>query len=288
MDYYPSDPNATDFYHLNDADRLPNGNTLISVRNLNLVLEVDEGGKIEWSYGNASELSEISRQHNPVRLNNGNTLICDSGNDRIIEVDIQGNIVWSTESLQGIYLDFPRGVEKLPNGNVLISDSINNRHLEITMDGRIVWEVTNMILAYDADRVDPHAPDLEFVSPVNDSYSPGPIPIFIKSDARDLSDIWISLYDDTNSELILDDFLLENKKNYTISLQTGSFTIRAWANDTSMGNIMATSDHNPNIVMVVLSITVSANSGNLHAILTIILASTIIGIIIIIITRKKG
>ena len=69
-----------DTYHLNDADRLPNGNTLISLLLMNLVVEVNQEGEIVWYAGDLDDISNsiIFRQHNPTRLMNNNTIICDS------------------------------------------------------------------------------------------------------------------------------------------------------------------------------------------------------------------
>ena len=71
-----------------DADRLPNGNTLIADTFGSRVLEIDRDGKIVWSF------AKDIRPFDADRLANGNTLIADVLKDRVIEVNAAGEIVW--------------------------------------------------------------------------------------------------------------------------------------------------------------------------------------------------
>jgi len=72
-----------------DADRLPNGNTLITDSNNDRIVEVTPGGVVVWEYATG-----LSHPYDADRLDNGATLISDSGNGRVIEVDNTGDIVW--------------------------------------------------------------------------------------------------------------------------------------------------------------------------------------------------
>ncbi|MDD2666751.1 MAG: hypothetical protein PHI74_07815, partial [Methanocellales archaeon] len=63
-----------------DADRLPDGNTLISDANNNRVIEVDPAGTIVWEYITGGEPTTVER------LSNGNTLICDPVLNLVFEV----------------------------------------------------------------------------------------------------------------------------------------------------------------------------------------------------------
>ncbi|MHA1370373.1 MAG: hypothetical protein ACTSRA_11735 [Promethearchaeota archaeon] len=249
-------------YHLNDADRLPNGNTLISINCLNLVVEVNPDGDIVWQYGNPDGLSPLYHQHNSTRLVNNHTTICDSDHDRIIEIDEFGNIVWTTESFPWIHLEFPLSAEKLPDGNTLINDSGNHRDIEITMNGIIVWEYCTDSGTYDADRIDSNAPDLEYIYPTNTTYNSNQIPIKLISEAIDLDKIWLSLHNDKAEEWVFEDLLVENNQTYYINVPDGRYTLFAWANDTYMNSLMLTSDQIPNINQEPLVISFTVGNVN--------------------------
>jgi len=226
-DWFDPPVNLDDWTHLNDVDRLPNGHTLISFRNLRKVIEVNETGHIVWSWGNSTNLGE---PHNPDKLLNGNVLICDSGYNRIIEVNTTTDeIVWQYEG----QLYWPRDADRLPNGNTLIADSLNDRVLEITPEGEIVWEQTGLTMVYEADRLNNVPPTLSIDSPNNQTYSTvHPIEIDLSSPDWDLSKLWFRIYDDTNNIWI-------DSENVTWSgevqreLPPGSYTLFSYANDSS-------------------------------------------------------
>ena len=73
----------------NEAQRPADGNTLITDRDNNRVIEIDATGTIVWSY------TSLLHPHNATRLPNGSTLICDSDHNRVIEVTLAGGIAWS-------------------------------------------------------------------------------------------------------------------------------------------------------------------------------------------------
>lgn len=122
--------------HPNSAQRLDNGNTIISLRNLDLVLEVDAQKKAVRSYGALI----LKHQHCAWQLDNGNLLIADNGNGRVIEVDQKSQqIVW--EYAQDLNLPTQGCAVRLPSGNTLITDSSNLRILEVTPGKQIAWEL---------------------------------------------------------------------------------------------------------------------------------------------------
>jgi hypothetical protein len=127
----------------NEAYRLANGNTLITSRDNNRVIEVTPAGSAVWGY------YSLSGPHNGNRLPNGHTLISDSDGDRVIEVDSSGNIVWQYATS----LRWPRSAQRLANGNTLIADSRNNRVIEVNGSGTIVWSVTGESMPFTAVRL---------------------------------------------------------------------------------------------------------------------------------------
>lgn len=140
--------NLSDGSHLrypNDAERLANGHLLITDRNNDRVIEVDDAGTVVWS------LAGLQRPHNADRLPNGHTIISDSENDTIVEVDASGKEVWRYGGKDVLY--WPRDADRLDNGNILITDTRNNRVIEVTSDGQEVWRFEGLSMPYEADRL---------------------------------------------------------------------------------------------------------------------------------------
>jgi hypothetical protein len=147
-----------DWTHMNDIDRLANGNFQLSIRNFDVLLEVDpRTDAIVDVVGRPASRQTIHQQHNPMRL--GETvLVADSENDRVVELDVETDeLVWEYDGTgSGQRLQWPRDVDRLPNGNTLITDSRNFRVLEIDANGTVVWEYSMRAergIAYEADRI---------------------------------------------------------------------------------------------------------------------------------------
>ena len=120
--------------HTNAVTRLESGNTLISLRNFNVIAEVDQEGKLVRTIGKGL----LKEQHDPLILSNGNILMANHGEpESAIELDPSGNIVWQ-------YMIRNRGswpvrdANRLPNGNTLITAS--DRIIEVTPDREVVWQ----------------------------------------------------------------------------------------------------------------------------------------------------
>ena len=147
-----------DWTHMNDIDRLANGNFQLSIRNFDVLLEVDpRTDAIVDVVGRPASRQIIYQQHNPMRL--GETvLVADSENDRVVELDVETDeLVWEYDGTgSGQRLQWPRDVDRLPNGNTLITDSRNFRVLEIDANGTVVWEYSMRAergIVYEADRI---------------------------------------------------------------------------------------------------------------------------------------
>jgi hypothetical protein len=141
----------------NDAERLPDGSTLISGTGAplgldptctvtggcidNRVLIVDGSGAITWQYGPAELNAPVAARLLP----GGNVLITDQGNNRIVEVTPAKTVAWQYPSAAaagdaGSPLSGPNSAERLANGNTLIADEGNNRVVEIDGAGNLVWQ----------------------------------------------------------------------------------------------------------------------------------------------------
>ncbi|MCX6697978.1 MAG: aryl-sulfate sulfotransferase, partial [Methanoregula sp.] len=124
--------------HTNAASRLQNGDTLISLRNFNRVVEVDREGKVVRTIGEGTMI----QQHDPEALPNGNILFANpsQSSPQAVEIDPTGKVVWNyiipeatTFSSQST-----RDADRLQNGNTLITAA--NRLIEVTPQGDIVWQ----------------------------------------------------------------------------------------------------------------------------------------------------
>lgn len=150
-----------DWTHMNDIDRLANGNFQMSIRNFDVVIEVDpETDEIVDVVGEPGNHDVLEKQHNPHRIEDAGTMVvADSENNRIVELDVETEeLVWQYRGSGDGSLQWPRDADRLPNGNTLITDSRNNRILEVDPEGTVVWQYEDpdgevIPLPYEADRI---------------------------------------------------------------------------------------------------------------------------------------
>ncbi len=123
--------------HTNAVTRLSNGNTLISLRNFNFVVEVDPQGTVVKTIGEGI----FHHQHDPEVLHDGKILLANHGRpERAVEVDPKtGKIVWQSAGFELGAIPV-RDANRLPNGNTLITGS--TKIVEVTAEGKIVWQLT--------------------------------------------------------------------------------------------------------------------------------------------------
>jgi outer membrane protein assembly factor BamB len=119
--------------HTNAVTRLSNGNTLISTRNFNMVVEVDQKGEVVKTIGEGL----MAQQHDPAFLENGDILFANHGKpEKAVEIDKDGKVVWEfavTNPQQ-----WPvRDANRLPNGNTLIVTT--TKIVEVSKDKKVVW-----------------------------------------------------------------------------------------------------------------------------------------------------
>ena len=131
-----SDISNQGWTHTNAVIRLKNGNTLISPRNFNLLVEVDPNGKPVRFIGK----NFLRHPHDPVVLDNGNILVVNQQRPhRSIEIDNKtGKVIWEYPEFDRMNSPV-RDVDRLPNGNTIITGT--RRIVEVTPDGNVVWEL---------------------------------------------------------------------------------------------------------------------------------------------------
>jgi len=151
-DIMNSNDSRQEWTHGNSVEQLPDGNILVSFRNINTIGIVDRAsGDFVWKLGPPT----IAQQHDPTMLPNGNILIFDNGAhrfdsslpySRVIEVDPKTNeIVWkyADKAMLNFFSPYISGAQRLPNGNTLITEGNFGRLFEVTTEGEIVWEYIN-------------------------------------------------------------------------------------------------------------------------------------------------
>jgi len=120
--------------HTNAVTRMGNGNTLISPRNFNCLVEVDSKGKVVRIIGE----DYLDHQHDPEVLTNGNILVANHQQPHeILEIEPQTEkIVWRHPiPKRGAWP--VRDADQLPNGNILITGT--TVLIEITPKKDVVW-----------------------------------------------------------------------------------------------------------------------------------------------------
>ena len=138
--------------HANGLAEMPNGDIVVSFRNISTVIIIDrKTGEIIWKLG----APPLSGQHAPMPLPNGNLLLFDNGPhrldhtmtfSRIIEVDLATKqIVWKYQEKREYEFYSPRisNARRLPNGNTLVCEGDFGRFFEVTTEGELVWEYIN-------------------------------------------------------------------------------------------------------------------------------------------------
>jgi hypothetical protein len=91
----PAEPRLFDALGPIYCQRLDSGNTLVSIRGLSRIVELDTSGRVLWEVGAPLVLNPYSA----VRLANGNTLIADQGHFRVIEINTALQVIWQRGEL---------------------------------------------------------------------------------------------------------------------------------------------------------------------------------------------
>ena len=130
--------------HANAVTRLSSGNTLISLRNFDLTIEVDPSGSTVWSFDWRTLGGSITDPHEPEIQPNDNLLVCMQRESPYRAVEINrttGEVVWSYSDDD---LRTARDCDRLPNGNTLIVAVLENgTKTDLSDDESVIFEVTS-------------------------------------------------------------------------------------------------------------------------------------------------
>ena len=147
----PQDLRA-EWTHANGISEMPDGNILLSMRNISTVVMINrQTGQIYWKLG----APPLAGQHAPYLLENGHILLFDNGphrvdetlpHSRVLEIDpATKQIVWKYQDavLAAFYSPRISNAQRLPNGNTLVNEGSFGRIFEVTPEGAVVWEYVN-------------------------------------------------------------------------------------------------------------------------------------------------
>lgn len=240
---YPN-PTGSDWTHLNDADRLPDGTTMISLKNFNIVAIVNttESEEVLWEYGDYYDKTMLNGPHNPEYTPKGTILIADSDNNRIIEVNMTTKeIIWEYAPTGNKFLGWPRDADLLPNGNMLICDtrwqgSGRNTIWEINVTTKEdVWHYNTVGNNYDADRLDTVLPTVNILSPAATVYD-GSVGVQISLSCDDpwYDEMTYRIYDETAGQWLTDYNVTYDGTTKVFLENQRTYTLYAWAKDLVM------------------------------------------------------
>lgn len=110
--------------------------TFVSLRNFDIVTELDKTGKVIRNIGEGI----FKKQHDPVFLSNGNILIANhvEPNEVLIIEPDTNKVIWKYIIKEKMSQPV-RDVDELPNGNLLITGT--NKLTEIDKNNVVVWEL---------------------------------------------------------------------------------------------------------------------------------------------------
>jgi hypothetical protein len=139
-------PYPVDWAHLNDVERLPDGRYMVSLRNQDQIVFLNESGPMEsWTLGAEDNYSVLYEQHNPdyIPREHGGpaVVIADSLNDRVVEYQRENGEWQQTWVWNDSETIWTRDADRLPNGHTLVADTNGNRVVEVNRFGEVIWTV---------------------------------------------------------------------------------------------------------------------------------------------------
>lgn len=137
--------------HANTIDPLPNGDYLLSLKVLNLLLIVSrKTGEIVWSFQNDG----LGGQHDVQMTASGTILVFANGtyspdlaHSQVWEIDRESKeIIWRFTEKQNpmnFFSTHISGVQRLASGNTLICEGAKGCLMEVTPDRDVIWQYVN-------------------------------------------------------------------------------------------------------------------------------------------------
>jgi len=242
VDHYVRDvPEGMSWTHLNDVDRLPDGSTMICLKNFDKIIIVNTTitGDILWEYGEIDNYALLQKPHDPEYTPSGTILIPDSSNHRIIEINKDTKeVIWNYSPSGDHFLGWPRDADILPNGNIQICDTERNsqgknRIYEINKTTKeVLWYYDTNGNNYDAERIDATLPEPIILSPLNRTYfSNTNLTISLGCTDPWYDSLLFRIHDDTINEWLEDTNTTYIDTIFCTFTNNHSYTFHAWGLD---------------------------------------------------------
>lgn len=157
--FVPDDRNPPDIFHPNDVEPLPAayadafpmfdpGDLLLSIRNLNLLMVIDQTGKVKWH-----QAGPWLMQHDPDFEADGTILVFNNARGRT-RSDVYSVDPATGETKSLLYdvtvpfnSQFRGKQQRLPNGNILVTIPEQGQVFEFTPDAKVAVEFNNLSAA---------------------------------------------------------------------------------------------------------------------------------------------
>jgi hypothetical protein len=156
----PKDTKPHDYFHVNAVDEDPDGNVLVSARNMHAIYKLDKRtGEVIWRLGGRrSDFAlgpgaRFTFQHDVVRLPDGTISLFDNQatpptSDRsrglVLRLDERrrtATVVREWYHPEGLLSVAEGNVQTLPNGNVFVSWGPEEHVSELSRDGRLLFDL---------------------------------------------------------------------------------------------------------------------------------------------------
>jgi len=156
----PLDPTYYEVVHANSIEPMPDGDILVSLRNIGSVVKLGrQTGEIVWRLGGTRSdfrikgdpLGGFYRQHDARLVGPNRILLFDNGNQhepaesRVVEYRLDpeaktATMVWQFRRSPALFARVSGSVQRLSNGNTLVSWGPRGVVTEVDPSGVIVWE----------------------------------------------------------------------------------------------------------------------------------------------------
>ncbi|MFI9604572.1 aryl-sulfate sulfotransferase [Streptomyces sp. NPDC052043] len=148
----PGPMDRSEWTHANGVLELPDGDLLLSARQISTLLVVDRAdGAVRRRIGSGF----LAGQHAPSLSGENRVLVFDNGFQRqhpgppfsrVVEFDLRtGDVLWTyTDPVPfDFFSALQSGAQRLPGGTTLVCEGLSGRVFEVTPEGATVWEYVN-------------------------------------------------------------------------------------------------------------------------------------------------
>lgn len=154
------DPKSYEVVHTNSIEPAPDGNVVLSFRNVGTVAKIDRAtGNLVWRLGGKQSdfrfegdpLGGFNKQHDARLVGSDHVLLFDNGNfhdppeSRAVEYALDpatktATLVWQSRRSPPLFAPVGGSVQRLPSGDTLVSWGPRGIVSQVDRAGKVVWE----------------------------------------------------------------------------------------------------------------------------------------------------